>query len=1073
MTNKPLSTISETQSDHAEIGLQPQNSFDRLIAGAICLRGWVMLAVLGLVLVGIYSYQRLPIDAVPDITNVQVQINTSAPGFTALESEQRITYLVETAMAGLPHLEHTRSISRYGLSQVTVIFEDGTDIYFARQLISQRLQEVRDQLPANVVPIMAPVSTGLGEIYQWALEAKPDARKADGTPYSLSDLREIQDWVIRPQLRNVPGIAEVNTIGGYVREYQVSPDLNALGARGLTLVQLKEALMASNSNRGAGFIDQRGAQLTVRVPGQLLTLDDIRNTTISSAGGIPIKVNDVATVQYGQELRMGASTLNGNETILGTALMTIGENSRVVAQAVADRMLNIQKTLPQGVVINTVYNRTTLIDKAIATVQKNLVEGAFLVIVILFLFLGNLRAALITALVIPLSMLFTLTGMVEQKISANLMSLGALDFGIIIDGAVVIVENSIRRLAHRQQQLGRLLTRPERFTEVFEAAREARRPLLFGQLIILVVYLPIFALTGVEAKLFHPMAATVVIALIGAMILSVTFVPAAVALLVTGRVQEKENVLMQAAKRLYAPALRFALAHTPLVLVSAVCLVVVSLLTVPRLGSEFAPTLSEGDLSLQSVRATSTSVDQSVQMQAQLERELKMRFPEVAFVFARTGTAAIASDPMPPNSSDAYIIMRPRQDWPNPNESMDDIKARINQVVEQQVGTIAEFSQPIEMRFNELISGVRSDVGIKLFGDDLQVLASTAERIAARVRQVPGATSVKVEQTQGLPLLAVNIDRVAAARYGLLVATIQDAVSAAIGGVDAGQMMQGDRRFALMIRQASSSQTANSLASLPLALSDGGTIPLSNVAEVQETQGPNQISREMGKRRIVITSNVTQRDLGSFVSEVQFALSKDISLPEGYWLEYGGQFENMKSASQRLSIVIPIALGLVLLLLYAMFSNFKDALLVFTGIPLALTGGIASLALRGIPLSVSAGVGFIALSGIAVLNGLVMLAFIRELRSQGFSVQDALWQGCMLRLRPVLMTALVASLGFIPMALATATGAEVQRPLATVVIGGILSSTLLTLLVLPVLYRLTYREKETQADEQNTEASLI
>lgn len=1036
-------------------------AFDRLITGAIRLRGWIMIMVLALIALGIYSYQKLPIDAVPDITNVQVQINTAAPGYTALESEQRITYLVETAMAGLPDLEQTRSLSRYGLSQVTVIFKDGTNIYFARQQISQRLQEVRSQLPTNLEPIMAPVSTGLGEIYQWALETKPDAKKADGTPYDESDLREIQDWIIRPQLRNVAGVAEINTIGGYVREYQVTPDMNALSARGLTLAQLKTALIENNNNRGAGFIDQRGEQLTVRVPGQLLTLDDIRNTAISSANGIPIKVSDVASVQFGRELRTGAATLNGRETVLGIALMTMGANSREVAQAVAKRMDVVQRTLPEGVIVKTVYNRTNLVDKAINTVLKNLVEGALLVIAILFLFLGNMRAALITAMVIPLSMLFTLTGMVEQKISANLMSLGALDFGIIIDGAVVIVENCIRRFAHKQEQLKRLLTREERFHEVFKAAQEARRPLIFGQLIILVVYLPIFALTGVEAKLFHPMAATVAIALIGAMILSVTFVPAAVALFVTSKVQEKENVIMRFAHRIYQPALIFCIKQTPIVITGSLCLVILSLLMIPRLGSEFTPTLSEDDFALQSIRSTSTSVDQSVKMQGNLERTLKEKFPEIAFVFARTGTAAIASDPMPPNISDAIIIMKPKAEWPNPKLSVDDLKLKIKAVADQQVGSVAELSQPIEMRFNELISGVRSDLGIKIFGDDLTLLARTADQVAARLKQVSGATSVNVEQVAGLPLIAVNIDRSAAARYGLSVADIQETVASAIGGTDAGQIIQGDRRFALVIRQPVEMRKPEVLAALPLVLSDGGTIPLSNVAQVEETEGPNQISREMGKRRIVVTANVENRDLGSFVSDVQAAMNKDIQLPTGYWMEYGGQFENMKSATQRLTLVIPLALAMVLGLLFAMFRNFRDALLVFTGIPFALTGGIVALALRDIPLSVSAGVGFIALSGVAVLNGLVMLSFIRDLRSQGLSVNDAVWQGAMLRLRPVLMTALVASLGFIPMAIATGTGAEVQRPLATVVIGGILSSTLLTLLVLPVLYRFIYRNEIT------------
>jgi cobalt-zinc-cadmium resistance protein CzcA len=1034
----------------------PMGLFDRLISTAIRLRGWIMIAMIGLVALGLYSYQKLPIDAVPDITNVQVQINTSAPGFTALESEQRITYLVETAMAGLPQLEQTRSLSRYGLSQVTVIFKEGTDIYFARQQINQRLQEVRSQLPPAIDPIMAPVSTGLGEIYQWTLVAKPNAKKADGQPYTATDLRELQDWVVRPQLRNVEGVAEINTIGGFVREYQVSPDLIALNARGLTLDQLKTALETSNSNKGAGFINQHGQQLTVRVPGQLSSLDDIRNLVVTTYNGIPIKVSEVAQVQMGQALRTGAATMNGQETVLGVALMMSGANSRAVAQAVDAKMQAVQRSLPDGVEIVTVYDRTTLVEKAIYTVQKNLLEGALLVIVILFLFLGNLRAALITAMVIPLSMLFTFTGMVQQHISANLMSLGALDFGIIIDGAVVIVENCIRRLAHHQNTLGRVLTRRERLHEVFAAAREARRPLIFGQLIILVVYLPIFALTGVEAKLFHPMAATVVIALIGAMILSMTFVPAAVALFLTGKVEEKENVLMRYAHRIYQPLLKGVFKYSSSVLIGAVCLVFLSFLLIPKLGSEFAPTLSEGDIAIQPIRAPSTSIAQSVQMQMQLERDLKAQFPEILQVFARTGTAEIASDPMPPNISDAMVILKPHAQWANPAESLDELKARIKTVVDQQVGSMAEFSQPIEMRFNELISGVRSDLGIKVYGDDLSTLTKVAEQVAARLKQVKGATSVQVEQTEGLPLLSVNINHAAAARYGVSIRTIQDSVTVAIGGTEVGQVLEGDRRFDLVVRQ-SRPASQQSLAQLPILLPAGGTIPLAMVADVALVDGPNQISRENGKRRVIVTANVENRDLGSFVSEVQAAIAKDIKLPAGYWIGFGGQFENLHSAKQRLTLVIPLALALVFGLLYAMFGTFRDSALVFTGIPFALTGGIFALWICGMPFSVSAGVGFIALSGVAVLNGLVMLTFIRDLRGQGMSLDDAVHQGAIIRLRPVLMTALVASLGFIPMAIATGTGAEVQRPLATVVIGGILSSTILTLLVLPLLYTLINR----------------
>lgn len=1047
-----LDKPEQQQQDSVENQIKIEGWFDRIIHTAIQLRGWVMLLVLGLVIIGVMSYQKLPIDAVPDITNVQVQINSAAPGFTALEAEQRITYPIERVMAGIPKLELTRSISRYGLSQVTIIFEDGTDIYWARQMISQRLQEAKSQMPEGIEPSMSPISTGLGEIYLWTLSAAPDAKKADGTAYTPADLRELQDWVVRPQLQRVPGVAEVNSIGGFAKQYLVQPDMNALQGYDLSIEDIRIALSLNNENRGAGFIDLNGQQLTVRVPGQLGSLLDIGAVVVSQKNGIPIKVSDVATVSIGHDLRTGAATMNGQETVLGTAMMMMGANSRVVSQAVDEKIQEVKRSLPKGVVLDTVYNRTTLVDKAIATVQKNLIEGAILVIAVLFLFLGNIRAAIITACVIPLSMLFTLTGMVQQQISANLMSLGALDFGIIIDGAVVIVENCIRRLAEEQHRQGRLLTRQERFTQVFLAAKQARRPLIFGQLIILVVYLPIFALTGVEAKLFHPMAMTVVIALIGAMILSVTFVPAAVALFITGKVEEKENRIMLTLKRWYLSALNSAYAFKQVMVVAALAILLLTGLMATKLGSEFAPTLSEGDFALQSMRSPSTSLEESLRMQERMEAALLKQFPEIERIFARTGTAEVATDVMPPNISDGYIMLKPKSEWPDQKETLPELRERLQEVVEHQVGAVSEFSQPIQLRFNELISGIRSDVGVKIFGDDMQVLNQQAEIIAAKLRQINGAADVKVEQTSGLPLLTVEIKRDAAALYGLSSQQIQDTVAAAIGGTVAGQILQGDRRFDLVIRQIDQMRNPEQLAQLPIRLNTGGVVALSQVADVRMVLGINQMSRENGKRRVVVTTNVNGRDLGSFVSDLQATVS-EVQLPAGYWVDYGGQFENLQSATKRMQIVVPVALLLVFALLIAVFNNLRDSVLVFSGVPFALTGGVVALWLRDIPFSMSAGVGFIALSGVAVLNGLVMLSFIRELRDTGLSVYQATWQGAILRLRPVLMTAFVASLGFVPMALATGTGAEVQRPLATVVIGGIISSTLLTLLFLPVVYR--------------------
>ncbi|MDH2596218.1 efflux RND transporter permease subunit [Acinetobacter baumannii] len=1025
--------------------------FDRIIQFSINNAIWVMMFVIAWIGVGIYSYQKLSIDAVPDITNVQVQINSQANGFTAPEVEQRITYPIENAMSGIPNLEQTRSISRYGLSQVTIIFKDGTDIYWARQLINQRLQEAKSALPDSIDPQMSPISTGLGEIYQWVVKAEPNAKKADGSAYSAMDLREIQDWIIRPQLQRVQGVAEVNSIGGYNKTYVVSPDLTRLQQLQIPLTDLQDALQNNNENRGAGFIEENGQQLTVRVPGMLTSIQDIQNVTVATKNGLPIRVADVASVSIGHDLRTGGATYNGQETVLGIAMMMMGENSKTIAKAIDQKVQEIQRSLPQGVVIETVYDRSNLVDKAIKTVAKNLIEGAILVIVILFIFLGNFRAALITACIIPLAMLFTLTGMAEQKISANLMSLGALDFGIIVDGAVVIVENCIRRLAEAQHLKGRLLTRSERFTEVFLAAKQARRPLIFGQIIIMVVYLPIFALAGVEAKMFHPMAMTVVLALLGAIILSVTFVPAAVALFVTGEVKEKESRWMMTLKKAYADLLDKAYAFRYVVVTAAVSILILTSAIATRVGSEFAPQLSEGDFALQLMRAPSTGIEESLKIQENVEKQLMKAFPEIKAIFARTGTAEVATDVMPPNISDGIVLLKPHDQWPNPKETIDELRARMLQFVNQIPGNNSEFSQPIELRFNELISGVRSDIGVKIFGDDMQVLNQEAEKIAQQLRSIQGASEVKVEQTDGLPLLNVDVNHALAAQYGLSVKSIQDIVAASIGGQSVGQILQGDRRFDFVIRLQENMRTPQQLAQLPIRLPNGGLIQLQDVAKVENILGLAQVSRENGKRRVIVTANVRDRDLGSFVQEMQSKLAQQ-KLPSGYWLGYGGQFENLASATARMQIVVPMALIMIFVLLMAVFSNFKDSLLVFSGVPFALSGGLVALWLRDIPLSMSAGVGFIALSGVAVLNGLVMLTFIKELRAT-LDVHAATWKGAVLRLRPVLMTAFVASLGFIPMALATGTGAEVQRPLATVVIGGIVSSTILTLVLLPVIYR--------------------
>ncbi|WP_339855278.1 CusA/CzcA family heavy metal efflux RND transporter [Porticoccus hydrocarbonoclasticus] len=1025
-------------------------------------RRFLMLSlILVLVGVGVWSFQRLPIDAVPDITNVQVQINTEAPGYSPLEAEQRITFPVETALYGLPNLSYTRSLSRYGLSQVTVVFEEGTDIYFARNLINERLGAIKSALPPGLEPEMGPIATGLGEIFMYTVEALPGATQADGSSLDATALREIQDWIIKPQLAQVPGVIEVNTIGGYDKQYHVTPSPQRLLEFGITVDELVSALRANNTNRGAGYIERNGQQLLVRSPGQLATIGDIEQVVIANRDGAPVRVADVAEVAIGKELRTGAATRDGRETVMGTAMMLVGENSRAVAQAVAEKLDAIQPSLPNGVKVEAVYDRTALVDKAIATVEKNLLEGALLVIVVLFLLLGNLRAALITAAVIPLSMLATITGMVRSGVSANLMSLGALDFGLIVDGAVIIVENCIRRLSQAQHQ-GQLALK-ERLQLVFEATNEVIRPSLFGVAIITVVYLPIFSLTGVEGKMFHPMAATVVMALLSAMVLSLTVVPAAVAVFMGGKISEKESPVISGAKSLYRPALRVAMRFRWLVLGGATALVGVCLWLATTLGSEFIPQLDEGDIALHALRIPGTGLEQSIEMQSQLEERLKA-FPEVDKVFAKIGTPEVATDPMPPSVADNFVILKPRSQWPDPDKTKDELVAEMAAAVEMLPGNKYEFTQPIEMRFNELISGVRADLGIKVFGDDLDQLLASANDVLDVVESMEGAADARVEQVTGLPMLSVHPKRMALSRYGLTVDDLQDLVAAGVGGENAGLIYEGDRRFQLVVRLPEDiRRDVDSLADLPVPLPDGGYVPLSEVAELELAPAPNQISRENGKRRVVVTANVRDRDLGGFVEEAQARIADDVDLPPGYWLDYGGTFEQLQSASQRLAIVVPVTLAIILALLVMAFGSLKDALIIFTGVPLALTGGVLSLWLRDMPLSISAGVGFIALSGVAVLNGLVMIAFIRDLWHEQGDLMKAIVEGALIRLRPVLMTALVASLGFVPMALNTGTGAEVQRPLATVVIGGIISSTLLTLFVLPVLYALLHGRRAGNA----------
>ena len=1026
----------------------------RIIQLSLARRGTVLLLVTILVGLGFWNFGRLPIDAVPDITNVQVVVFTQSPGYTPLEVEQRVTFPLENAMAGLPRLESTRSLSRYGLSQITVVFEEGTDIYFARQLVGERLNAAQSDLPPGLAPRLGPIATGLGEIFMFTVDAEPGATNEDGSPITPTDLRTVHDWIIRPQLLRVPGVVEVNPIGGFKKEILVAPDPVKLLAYGLAYDDVVSALERNNDNRGAGFIQHNGAQWLIRVPGQAENMDDLGAIVIEENDGLPVRVRDVAVVGLGRELRSGAATQNGREVVMGTVFMLIGENSRTVAQAVADKLDEIKTSLPDGITATAVYDRTDLVDSTLNTVRTNLVEGALLVIVVLFLFLGNVRAAILTAAVIPIAMLMTITGMVRSGVSANLMSLGALDFGLIVDGAVIIVENCLRRLSQTSSD-GEFDLR-ERLTVVYDATHEVIRPALFGVFIITAVYVPIFALTGIEGKMFHPMAITVVIALVSAMFLSVTFVPAMVALIFRGPVKAKENAIVKGARSMYRPVLDAALRFRWVVVSVAVVLVLVSGMAATRLGLEFVPNLDEGDIAMHALRIPGTSLEQSIRQQQQLEARIK-GLPEVERVFGKIGTPEVATDAMPPSVADNFIMLKPRDDWPDPGKPRLQVVRDLEELVTPVPGNRYEFLQPIQMRFNELIAGVRAELAIKVFGDDFDQLIELGNAIEVAVSTVPGAADVAVEQATGLPVLTVIPNREALARYGLTIAQVQDLVATAMGGRVAGQLYEGDRRFDIVVRLGEELRNrTDELLGLPVQFGTDSFVPLRELAHVELVNGHNQVNRENGKRRVVVTANVRGRDLGSFVGDVQAAVDGQVDVPPGYWVDYGGTFKNLQSAAARLGIVVPITLLLIMALLVMALNSFRDALVIFSGVPLALTGGIAALLIRGIPFSISAAVGFIALSGIAVLNGLVMVAFFRDLIAHGMDVGKAIVNGAITRLRPVLMTALVASLGFVPMALNTGIGSEVQRPLATVVIGGIISSTLLTLVVLPALYLIVH-----------------
>jgi len=1063
---------------------------DRFIDASVRFRLAVIAITLIVAVYGAIQLVKLPIDAVPDITNKQVQVNVAAPQYSPLDMERLVTFPVETALAGIPGLDYTRSISRNGFAQVTAVFDENVDIYFARQQVAERLAQAGETLPDGIQPQMGPVSTGLGEVLMWSVDYAPNATAAnpripgrpgfqpDGsylTPDGerltddvarLAYLRTVQDWVIRPQIRTVDGIAGVDSLGGYEKQFVVQPDPARMAAYGISFTELAEALERANLSVGANFINRGGEAFLVRADARIRHIDEIGRTVIANRNGVPITVANVAIVQIGGELRTGAASLNGKEVVIGTALMLAGENSRTVAAAVADRLDEVAKSLPPGVKLTPLYDRSALVDATISTVEKNLVEGALLVIASLFWLLGNIRAAIIAALIIPLSFVMMAIGMNRYGVSGNLMSLGALDFGLIVDGSIIIIENCLRRLAERQHDEGRLLTQAERLHEVFEASREMVRPTLYGQAIILLVFAPLLTFTGVEGKMFTPMAITVILALIGAFVLSLTFVPAMVAVLIRGRVAEEDVKAIRWVKRRYEPALAKVLEAPKKFVLVGVSMFALAALLFTTLGQEFIPQLDEGDVALAAIRVPSTALEQSHLMQRRIEKAVAP-LPEVAFVFSKTGTAEVATDPMPQNASDAFIILKPKDQWPAGVNSKEDVIRRVEERVQGLAGNAYEATQPIEMRFNELIAGVRGDVAIKLFGDDMEELERLASQVASTIGKIEGTVDLRVEQTGGFPTLEVQFNRDAIARYGLSIEEVANTVAAALGGREAGIVFEGDRRFDIVVRLDNVTRNnIDAIGAIPVMLSAGdgprASVPLRDVANFQVTEGANQVSRENGQRRIVVQANVRGRDLGSYVEAARAAVERDVKLPPGVFIQWGGQYENLQAASRRLSIVIPVVFALIFGILFMALRSVTAALAVYSAVPLGLAGGVFGLFLAGLPFSISAAVGFIVLSGVTVLNGLVVMTGIRERIEGGEPVNQAIAAGMMERVRAVIITGVVPAIGFVPMAVATGRGAEVQKPLAIVVIAGLIFATLLTLFVLPAISKLLLHRSRKQ-----------
>lgn len=1022
-------------------------------------RAAVLLATLIVVGVGIWSALHLSIDAVPDITNPQVQINTMVPALAPEEVEKLVSFPIESEMAGLPDMVELRSLSKFGLSQVTMTFRDGVNLYLMRQLVTERLQGVLDDLPPGLTPKLSPIATGLGEIFYYRLDYAPDAKdKPASREEQLMALRQIQEYSVKPLLRATPGIAEVNTSGGYEKQFVVQPDPARLASTGLSLDRLAEVIEQNTRNAGGGFVEIGGEQLILRAPSRVTTAEEIAKLPLKFAGAVrPILLGEVATVGIGSAFRTGASSFEGDEALVGAAIMLAGENSRLVAQSVREKLINIQKKLPAGVIIEPLYDRSDLVNRTIQTVEKNLVEGAILVVVVLFALLGNWRAAFIVALVIPLSMLFAMTGMIHLGLSGNLMSLGAIDFGLIVDGAVVMVENIIRHLGEKQHQLGRRLTAVERTREVLKSAKEVASPMFFGVVIITVVYVPILALEGIEGKMFKPMAVVVMLALGGALVFALTLMPVLCSFLLGGNIREKDNLLITFTKRLYTPLLHFSLRYRWATVLPMVALFAFSIFLFSRSGAEFIPQLDEGDFTFQFIRSASAGLSASIEMQKQSEKVLRKEFPEISHIFSRIGTAEVATDPMGPNVSDTYVMLKPQNTWRSVNGRRIG-KAELGSLMRQKLieeipGQNLLLSQPIQMRFNEIMAGARADLVCKIFGEDYDELERIAGEVRGVIENTPGGREAEFDAIGKVPMVEIQPDREAMRKFNVQAEDLNRIVETALAGSEVGMIIEGNRRIDIVVRLTEDRRAdLKELERLAVPTQDGGLLALGQIAKLKIVEQVNQIAREDAQRRVSILVNVRERDTGSFVAEATRNIQEKVNFPDGYYFEFGGQFKNLIEAKQRLYIVVPLALLLIYILIFMSFGSLRQATLIFTCVPLAVTGGIFALYIRGLPFTISAGVGFIALSGIAVLNGIMLISFINQLREQGRELREAVVEGSLTRLRPKLMTALVASLGFVPMAIGTGAGAEVQRPLATVVIGGVISSTFLTLVLLPTLY---------------------